>query len=224
MTNTPEHDRMTPDTPDDADRREVLITRVVDGAARVRDWDELDRLSSRDPGLWRDLAMSQRQHAAMSAAVGEAEDRADRIVAPIDEVLHFRLAERSRRVSAWGGWAAAAAVGLAWLGVPMLRPATPTGTDAPATAGVGLVSAGEALQQYLSRGAENGTVLGEVPGKLIVDARPAADGRGYEVTYLRQIVEREVVPTLYGSSVDESGRAVPSGVPVRLTPRSSGAM
>ena len=37
----------------------------------------------------------------------------------------------------------------------------------------------------------------EMPTRVLVESRPADGGNGYEVLYLRQVLERTVVPDLY---------------------------
>ena len=79
-------------------------------------------------------------------------------------------------------------------------------------------TAADAFQAYLERGQEAGRVVGEMPAKVLLEAQPSAQGSGYEVLYLRQIMERAVVSDLYEFGVDERGRPVPVRmVPVKST-------
>jgi hypothetical protein len=48
-----------------------------------------------------------------------------------------------------------------------------------------------------------------MPRKVLMHAEPAADGRGYDVVYVRQIVERARVGGMYRFSQDEAGRVTP---------------
>jgi hypothetical protein len=149
--------------------------------------------------------------------------------------MTLRLTNRSRSISTWAGWAAAAAIGLAWLGLPgtgfsgkQNTGDVPTGqtqsgrTQPGQTAGLGtgvVQTASDALQAYLNKGQENGQVIGQVPGKLLLEAKPLGEGKGYEVLYLRQILEKTTVPNLYPSGTDDSGGVVPIQAPIR--PRAS---
>ena len=64
------------------------------------------------------------------------------------------------------------------------------------------------FRQWIESGKQQGTVIGELPQRIVLDARPADDGIGYDVTYLRQIQERTRVPDLYQAvGQDERGRA-----------------
>ena len=67
----------------------------------------------------------------------------------------------------------------------------------------------EAVKAYLEMGAKSGRVMGELPNRLLVDSRPAPQGNGFEVVYIRQFIERGVVNDLVRFGEDESGRPVP---------------
>ena len=54
-----------------------------------------------------------------------------------------------------------------------------------------------------------------MPRKILMEAQPAADGNGYEVVYIRQILERARVNDIYRFSQDETGRATPVPVQIR---------
>ena len=62
------------------------------------------------------------------------------------------------------------------------------------------------LQAYLERGRQENLVIAEVPERILIKTRPAA-GQGYELLFVRQILERAVVPDLYRfDAQDETGR------------------
>lgn len=227
----------TPSTFTDAatpeDLREILIGRITDGVSVRADWQRLEDVARSDPSVWRDLAYAQHDHSALCAAVAGAHSTSRAGDSAIGASLPFngtdqmslRLTQRSRTIAAWAGWAAAAAVGLAWLGMPgtgFTRSPSPLNNSAtPETAGLGGVldtgiakSAADALQAYLNKGQESGEVIGQVPGKLMINARPLPDGQGYEVLYLRQFLEKTVVPGLYRAATDDSGDLVPTSMPV----------
>lgn len=199
---------------------DILISRVVDGVATPGDWQSLEAQGAREPIVWFELAMAQRDHQLLTGAISAAVVRADRFELPVVEAPvstvhdehahHFSM--RARRAVMWGGWAAAAAIGMAF----MLQQPTPT---APGNQTAGLQSpiatAADALSQYYKLGQKDGVVLGEVPKKVLINTEPAADGDGYDVIYLRQIMERTRVPDLYRLSSDEIGR--PTSVPVQMT-------
>lgn len=147
--------------------------------------------------------------------------------------MHF-ASPRSALRFGWTGWALAACLAGAWVvsnsisfpdrGARLDRGlGHAAGADGSRAAGTGSgdivrasLSPDEALRAYLDLGRESGSVVGELPGKPVIERRAAEDGNGFDVVYVRQIIERRRVPTLYefGQS-DEFGRAVAAPIPVR---------
>jgi hypothetical protein len=194
----PTHDRMAP---------EALLERIADGEATTADWAAFRAAADIEPSLWQDLAESQRTHAELCAQVQEVVAVAEHVEAPFDVHVTEGLARRIRVVASWGGWAAAAAVLLVWkIG---LAPGIGGGSTAGLLPGPGTPE--DALKSYIDRGQKSGIVVGEMPTKVMIETRPTGDGQGYEVIYLRQIMERQLVPKLYRMVPDESGR--PHAVP-----------
>jgi hypothetical protein len=196
---------------------DILLSRVVDGRATPGDWAALERLGQQDPSVWRDLAMLQRDDRALRAAVALATAPAQAVELNIPRAHTSRaLSMRARRVASWAGWAAAAAVALAFVTTKGPPPAAPTGS--PITAGLGapspVMSAADSLAEYLSKGRAEGTVIQEVPEKWLVGTVPTRDGSAQQVIYLRLIMERTEVPDLYTFSRDEWGNPAPARVPL----------
>lgn len=196
--------------------RDILICRVTDGVASAADWEALQQLGAADATIWHELAESQRQHLLLSAATGAEIDRAIRSRAVRDELFavpgsRLRLVF-PQRLNAWLGWAAAAVLALA-----LFKPALPredTGDPGRiATAGPALdlnsYAPAALLNAYLDRGLAEGTVVGEVPNPVLVEKRPAPDGQGYDIVFVRQIVEKARVQDGYRFSQDELGQPVP---------------
>ncbi|MFZ4574652.1 MAG: hypothetical protein ACOYN0_09660 [Phycisphaerales bacterium] len=193
---------------------DMLISRVVDGEAEAKDWAALESLAERDAAVWRELAMAVRLNHQLNAEVASETGLARGVDLDPAELEHAStqsaersLADRWRRVGAWGGWIAAALM-IAVLGRAGLnrQPSVPVNA-----AGVGLAPA-EYLSSYLESGKQDGTVVGEMPRKLLLDTTPAEDG-GVYVLYVRQIVERVKVDDLYRISVDELGNPTPVKLP-----------
>jgi hypothetical protein len=198
---------------------ERLITRVVDGEATQEEWRAFCRAADVEPVLWRELAEAQQEQAELSSHVMKAIAVAEEVDAPVSEEMAYRFNQRFRTavvVGGWSGWlAAAAAMLVAWsVGFPGVA------RDEARTDGPGVLSAGigsgwaDAFQAYLDRGQASGNVVGELPDRILLEARPmgsetAAEGRQYEVIYLRQIMERAVVDQLYGVGSDDTGRPAP---------------
>jgi len=136
---------------------------------------------------------------------------------------HVAFKRRLRLVGTWSGWLAAAVVAIAFLNPQLATrgtgPALP-GAENQATLIPQILSressatSAEALREYLRKGNQDGSVIGEMPRKILMEAQPAADGNGYEVVYIRQILERARVNDIYRFSQDETGRATP--VPVQI--------
>jgi hypothetical protein len=117
------------------------------------------------------------------------------------------LHARGRRFMTWGGWAAAAALGLAYLGG--FVPRAPEFSGNQASLGPTFHTPEQALAAYYEQGQKLGTVVGEVPQKVLLQSNPVEGGQGYEVVFVRQIVERARVPSLYSMGSDELGNPAP---------------
>ncbi|MCC6320744.1 MAG: hypothetical protein IT438_04830 [Phycisphaerales bacterium] len=209
---------------DPREQLDLLISRIADGEAGEQDWAAFSALAEADPtgAAWKHLAQAQRDHAAMSLAVGVALHAADRVDLPSQEAAalftHRRHAPRRlrtfSRLGAFGGWAAAAAVALAWFGgfgsgngpfrgggetnTANLLPANWTSDDA--------------ARAYLDIGAKQGRVIGELPNRVPVYTQPTTleSGQpGVRVFYVRQFVESAIVTDVARLGLDESGRPVP---------------
>ncbi len=207
---------------------DVLIARVVDGEATQVEWDRLCLEAQRQPALWRELAESQREQSALVAAVGRVLAAADEVEAPAHELGTIQFHRRVRSFASWGGWAVAALVALTAIG-PRLGLMPMGGSSQGGKADLLPISVGESdlllrdpaprdvLAAYYNRGMQRGTVLGEMPERVLIGTRPVANGKGVEVVYIRQIMEREVVPGLYRLGTDEAGRPTPIRAEIQYT-------
>ena len=193
---------------------DILISRAIDGNATSGDWDELTALADANPAVWRNLAMSLREHQAFARAVNADVSVADAIeMPPMRSAATMALRDAGRhpaflaRVGGWSGWAVAAVFTIIWVtGVlNLVQNTAPQPTGSGHTAMVG-ASAAELLQAYLDKGRQEDFVIAEVPQRILIETRPNATGRGYELIYLRQILERTVVPNLYQFHRDEAGQ------------------
>jgi hypothetical protein len=201
----------------DPNTADILISRVVDQEARDADWATLEALGSQDPAVWRDLALALRMNQQLASEVALATAPATN-VSISDELFDTAnsehaersLAERVRGIGSWGGWIAAALLIAVFGRAGLNQPNNP----GVANASLGLAPA-EYLSHYLSTGQKDGTVVGEMPRKLLLDTTPAEDG-GVYVLYVRQIVERVKVDDLYRISVDELGNPAPVKLPAEV--------
>ena len=191
------------------DRDELLISLAVDGGATARDWVELASSAGADPDLWRRLGETLRDQAGFARAINCSVAVADTVDPPLDHATAPAAPDDAEaggglRILPWLGWAVAATLTITWAvdwgGSP------PTGGDVWKTQVVPL-TAGDLFQAYLKKGRQEQMVIGEVPEKILIDSRSMPSGEGYELLYLRQILERAIVPDLYQfTAQDELGR------------------
>ena len=186
---------------------DTLISQTIDGDITDPQWRQFVAIAEAEPKLWRRLAEAQRDQGALSRAMDGSIEVASAVIIPSPQQVweHKFQEERAnsnplRRLASWGGWAVAALVAI----VAAAQLNSMSSVQMPGgKAGVGetitraATTAAEALQDYLAMGAESGDVLGEVPTKVLVETRPAEGGHGYEVVFIRQIMERTIVPDLY---------------------------
>jgi hypothetical protein len=224
---------MTTNNPilDPREQLDLLVSRIADGEAGEHDWSAFNQMAERSPEAWKILAQAQREHASMSLAVGIALHAADRVDLPTPHAAELFTARRNApthirtwsRLGSYSGWAAAAAVTLlAWngafnLGSRRSSLATNPGTSPVQGASVvptnwTLNTPDDAVQAYLDMGNKNGSVIGELPKRVVVNTEPtvlASGQRGVKVIFIRQFVEQTVVTDLARMSTDETGRPIP---------------
>jgi hypothetical protein len=191
---------------------DILISRVVDGVARPEDWDALEQLGATDSSVWRELAQAQRAEQVFKAAACEAVAAVDHIELPPVGLVHaeHRLKFRARQVASWSGWAAAAALALAFLGRAQIGP---SGPGSQAASILPFATADQAYEQYLAQGKKEGKVLGEMPQRVLVDTVQMPDGR-LRVVFLRQIIEQKTLDELRQLSNNEAGEQCLVRVPI----------
>lgn len=189
-------------------RQDQALTHAVACASHQADMIDLESIerAERNRGVRHDKPREQTRTARHSRHEGVAFKR------------------RLRLVGTVSGWVAAAAIALVFTDGRLIRFNPPSPLDAP-TSQASLIpnlistresaNSSDALREYLRKGNQEGTVLGEMPRKILMQAQPAADGNGYEVVYIRQILERARINDIYRFSEDEAGRTTP--VPIQLT-------
>ncbi len=206
------------------DERDLLVNRLIEGRAAPGDWLDLRDSVTADPALWEHLSATQGDAGTLCTAVGGQMALAERIELPEPSVGRGFGGGgglgRSGSVgwTKWGGWAVAAAVGLAFVGVQglgwvsgrgMSGPSGQAGLSSSLGLGAGAGSLGmdyqEALDRYVQMGQEAGSVLGELPHRVVVSTQPTEDGR-IEVVYIRQLLERTIVENAFRLGTDETGR------------------
>jgi hypothetical protein len=221
---------------------DILLTRAVDGRASREDWIALEAFAAREPSVWRELALAQRDQALLTEAVERELAAAGRVDLPsvmasvragaqADENSDARSVHvRGGRLAIWGGWAAAAAVALLYVNrVPTASQQPMDGANSSvnqASLIPGLFdrelskkSADEVRDMYVTRANAEGRLVSEVPAQILLEATPLPDGR-LQVRYIRQFMETATVPVLYRFSQDELGQPQPVRVRVQQLPQS----
>jgi hypothetical protein len=212
-----------PQTPD------LLISRVIDGSASEEDWTTFRAMADKDHSLWRELAECQRDHVELSGQVQSAIAVADRVDAPAHEEIGRRFNERLRLVAVWGGWAAAACLGIMiYTGAGLSRGQAPVVNQSglidfaktPPQEVInrylqdGRLTPRDLIQEYVVAGQEKGSVLREMPDRVLITARPMKSG-DFEVTFIRQIMERTRIKEFNGVGMTDAGILVPVPIDIR---------
>jgi hypothetical protein len=191
---------MSSERKEDSDRIEMLMSRLVGGEAAQTDWIEFTTEAESDTTLWRRLALAQRDQEVLAGAVNTMVAVADAVSVPAvadvddeDEPVYVP-ARRSRwkfPMLAGTGWAAAAVI--TFIAVIAMRGTEPN--PQPRRIAESDLTPEQAVQQYLEVGQRSGQVVGEIPTRVLVDARPLPDG-GYVLLYQRRFLETQEVPDL----------------------------
>jgi hypothetical protein len=196
------------------ERDQILMSRAIDGDATTDQWDELTAMASKDPSVWRRLAETLRDHSSFARGVNAEVAVAESVPLPSPQRARALVPPEPRtepfaHVSRWSGWAVAAIVGIAWLAWTLNVADTGHRVEPAAPVNLAGLPAADLLQAYLDRGRQEERVIGEVPDRILIDTRLSGTGQGYELVYLRQIIERAVVPDLYQfRGQDERGQPV----------------
>ena len=176
---------------------DILITRVVDGCATPADWDLLEVSGTNDPAVWRELARATGQPSTRKRVrLGKRRRVRPWLNCRRRSGPRVRIGSRFRVQPGRGtgaGGRRPRRLTLAFVG----RPA-PASTDVqPADVTAPSTSAADFLQQYMDKGKQEGRVIGELPDRKVLESTQAPDGKGYVVVFVRQIVERANVNSLY---------------------------
>lgn len=224
---------------------DAVLSRLLDGRGRAADWQRLREATTADAVVWDRLIGSAGDQDLLGDVVTAAGDRAEGmslLPAPplpgcVDATLPTPLSladatrtdgrRADRRVrSARLGWLVAAclALGMVSLSVKQ-RLGTESAGNNGIAAGVNVDnwSAKDFMDGYKERASKAGTLVAEMPQRVVLETRPTADGKAHEVLYMRQFIERAIIDDLYKLGVDETGR--PVMVPASIDkPRPTGAM
>lgn len=226
-------------------REAEIISRVIDRQETAEDWIELRGIAARDGSLWPRLASAFEQDCHLRGVVGEQEFLPEG--QDSEMTLALRRVGDSVTSSEPRGYPRTWAVGgLLLLSAVVLLTVRPWKDDVPSDLephpALGSSSRSESAPESLDSvvhdppGAgeqgprvsgetserESGSrEIGELP-RLMVQQRPAKSGRGFEVIYLRRVLESLWVEDLYEVAMDENGRFNTSPIdPLLLNPVAS---
>jgi hypothetical protein len=178
----------------DASQLDVLLSRAVAG-----DTSALRAVCERgavEPAVLREFALWQADELRLMRAARALDACADTIEAPSPSP--------SSRVREGLGWAVAAVLTVLFIGRAYLPSDARTSTPNASVAGFGgFASSDEAFDAYVAKAREEGVVTGDVAPPTLLRSRELGSGRGFEVVFVRQIIERRVSPEIY--------RVAPSG-------------
>lgn len=206
----PMHDRTHDDPARDPSHREpaadldILLSRAVSG-----DRDAFAAVCARaatEPALLEELAAWQADELRLARAARDLESIADRAELPPAE------SARGRSWRAGLGWAAAAAIAIAWISQSVLP--QDAGPARENVAGfdpfTGFATSDDAFDAYVDKARQDGVIYGDVAPPTIIGSRELGGDEGFEILVVRQIIERRRVPEMFRLvPVDESGALAP---------------
>ncbi len=194
-----------------ASAEDVAISRIADGAAGAEDWDQLEAVAVRDRAVWERLARALKVEAELRRGLDGALGIADAVELPLPAAQAAVAAPRTLRSHL--GWVAACVFAVLWLS-PMFSAGSVSSTEdgvADSTATLQPVNTEDALERYLVGGIEDGSIVGQLP-RRVVRTTPAGRDGAVEVLYVRRILEKAIVDQFYEVGHDEHG--TPTSLPV----------
>lgn len=201
------------------DELDLILTRIVDRRATATDWSTLESLAAKNPSVWKDLAATMKIDDKLRSHMEREVRKSETVNITVERIVRHdhqsrQTGSRARRIGTWGGWIAAAVLVMFSLRGTNTNP----GAAQSSIAGIS-GSTRDILSNYLQSGKRDGSVVGEMPEKVLLNTTPAEDGGTY-VIFIRQIVEKVKVEDLYRISTDETGRPTPVRIPdTPATPR-----
>lgn len=192
---------------------EQVIARIAGGEATRDEFALFETMAEDDPRAWESLARTLRDELQMRAALDEA--IASNAEAEIERARQMIVSAAHRAPTpwrVWSGWAAAAVLAVAFVFSIVSQPGAETSLSESAGYAVpASLTVDQAYEKYLDLGEREGRLVMQMP-TVMIEAR-AIDEGGFEVLYLRQVLERETVSGMYELQPDEFGEPVP--VPTR---------
>lgn len=191
---------------------EKAMADIAAGESDDQSLAQFEQLACDNAAEWKRLALTLRDElelrSGLDRQLNSNRAQADREIA---NARSHQPAIVVRSLAAWSGWSLAAAMLLALSLVLVVQSKRGAGLPGNGSHGNGALLAGftaqEALDRYITRGAEEGRIVAELP-TVMVEARQLEEGV-LEVLYLRQFLERERVNEVYTVASDELGMPHP---------------
>jgi hypothetical protein len=169
--------------------RDVLLSAGVGGDADDVQWSRIVERAHADHGFALDFVRQSRDRVALERLLARATER--RAVPTNAPIIVRHAPPVAARFGGWTGWLVAAALLGLWFHGGIRAPQPPERSGSPILDVVhreATAQGGNALDDRFSE---------ELPHRMLIEARPMPDGSGTELIYLRQLIERRVVPELY---------------------------
>jgi hypothetical protein len=175
------------------ERKEILISKLIDREDQPSDWRELRSLAGQDQDLWKGVLADLESECLLRAAGTECLRAAHDVELP----LPVRGMSWTRSIGAVInplGWIAALVMALLWIADPSR-----------------LAEVGE--QRVISAVpiASEGDIITELP-RVLVSSGPNEAGDAFELMYMRRFIERVQVDELLRMRRDESGQPFTTAV------------
>lgn len=193
---------------EEADNLDRIMTRLIDAEATEAEWQAFQRHAADDPEVWRRLATEQWLCRRLGAEFEEETAGASRVelpssTAPIASIRSSAMGRRLRRFALpAAGWAAAAALALAW---SLTLAPSQNGSTSPAADRGRELSQTESPETLLAAYLRSPHVVREVE-PVLLDTN--VEGDSQEVVYVRRIIERQRVSKLLRPMWDENSNLV----------------
>ncbi|MGA1223229.1 MAG: hypothetical protein ACO31E_01540 [Phycisphaerales bacterium] len=197
----PARDAEDSDGVDRCDATDRMLARAVAGDAEAI--AAIRARGASDPALLEEFMLWQADELRRARAARELDMRADRSEVPAGGLW------RSGRAGL--GWAVAAVLAVVLVGQAAFPRSAPQKSGTPSVAGLGgFATSDDAFDAYVTKAREEGVLEGEIAPPTLLRSRELADGRGFEVIIVRQVIERRVAPQMF--------RVAPTGETGRLRP------
>lgn len=191
---------------------ELWISRAIDRRAGSEDWRGLHRIAASDPDVWRRVCATLEAETSLTEGLAALLPQdlctaAAGAPSPSAGAPHAAVASARPGLRMLGLLAATLLVAFV-VGRWSVVSAGPAPLQPAASPLVAAGSPDELMQAYLREGATAGRVLDQLPLRTL-STRRASDGNGFEVVFVRSLIECARVQQLMTLAPDEHGSPQP---------------